>query len=57
MFSDYEFYGGPYEYSKKDGSWITKIKNNNKKLAILEIGCPKIQSTLTKDEQQWCYDE
>ena len=47
MFGDYEFYGKPYEYSKKKmDSWITKIKNNNKKLAILEIGCGTNQHSL-----------
>jgi len=40
MFGDYDFYGKPYEYSrKKMEQWIQQIEKKNQKLAILEIGC------------------
>ena len=40
MFGDYDFYGKPYEYSKKKmEKWIHDIEKNNQKLVILEIGC------------------
>jgi len=40
MFGDYEFYGKPYEYSKKKmEKWIQDIEKNNQKIVILEIGC------------------
>jgi len=40
MFGDYDFYGKPYEYSrKKMEKWIDNIVKNNEKLVILEIGC------------------
>ena len=40
MFGDVEFYGKPYEYQRKRlNEWLGNIKNNNKKLVILEIGC------------------
>ena len=40
MFGDFDFYGKPYEYQKKRmNNWLKKIKKNNQKLVILEIGC------------------
>ena len=40
MFGDYDFYEKPYEFIKKRMlSWINEIKEKNKKLVILEIGC------------------
>lgn len=40
MFGDVEFYGKPYEYQRKRlNDFISNIKNNNKKMVIIEIGC------------------
>lgn len=40
MFGDYDFYEKPYEFMKKRMlNWLNEIKEKNKKLVILEIGC------------------
>ena len=40
MFGDYDFYEKPYEFIKKKMlSWLNDIKEKNKKLLVLEIGC------------------
>ena len=40
MFGDYDFYEKPYEFMKKRMlNWLNEMKEKNKKLVILEIGC------------------
>lgn len=40
MFGDFDFYGKPYEFSKrKMENWIYENEKKNSKLIILEIGC------------------
>ena len=40
MFGDYDFYGKPYEHSRKRMSqWLDNVNKNNQRLVILEIGC------------------
>jgi NAD-dependent SIR2 family protein deacetylase len=40
MFGDYDFYGKPYEFSrKKMEKWLKTINDKKNKLVILEIGC------------------